>query len=121
MVVVMVTLVAQAVLTNPLVPLLWRKEFVSGPLILDTLAAAYLPLALVFALAAWKLDHLRRLPRQAFGLAGAGYGAWYLGLYGCAYSGLGPVVGLGIGATVRDLAPGGNGRGGADRGQGVSG
>ncbi|KGM88566.1 putative membrane protein [Roseovarius mucosus DSM 17069] len=78
--VALVTLVAQAVLTNPLVPLLWRKEFVSGPLILDTLAAAYLPVALVFALAAWKLDHLRRLPRLAFAVAGAGYGAWYLAL-----------------------------------------
>lgn len=78
--VALVTLVAQAVLTNPLVPLLWRKEFVSGPLILDTLAAAYLPVALVFAPAAWKLDHLRRLPRLAFAVAGAGYGAWYLAL-----------------------------------------
>lgn len=78
--VALVSLVAQAVLTNPLVPVLWRKEFVSGPLILDTLAAAYLPVALVFALAAWKLDHLPRLLRQVFVLAGAGYGAWYLGL-----------------------------------------
>ncbi|MBW4972194.1 DUF2339 domain-containing protein [Roseovarius mucosus] len=78
--VALVTLVAQALLTNPLVPVLWRKEFVSGPLILDTLAAAYLPVALVFALAAWKLDHLPRLLRQVFVVAGAGYGAWYLGL-----------------------------------------
>lgn len=78
--VALVTLVAQALLTNPLFPVLWRKEIVSGPMILDTLAAAYLPVALVFSLAAWKLDHLRRLPRQAFGLAGAGYGAWYFGL-----------------------------------------
>jgi uncharacterized membrane protein len=79
-VVALITLVAQAVLTNPLVPVLWRKEFVGGPLILDTLAAAYLPVALVFALAAWKLDHLPRLLRQVFVVAGAGYGAWYLGL-----------------------------------------
>jgi uncharacterized membrane protein len=79
-VVALITLVAQAVLTNPLVPVLWRKEFVGGPLILDTLAAAYLPVALVFALSAWKLDHLPRLLRQVFVVAGAGYGAWYLGL-----------------------------------------
>lgn len=78
--VAMTTLVAQAVLTNPLVPVLWRKEYVSGPLILDTLAAAYLPVALVLALAAWKLDHVPRLLRLFFVVAGAGYCAWYLGL-----------------------------------------
>lgn len=78
--VALITLAAQAVLTNPLVPVLWRKEIVSGPLILDSLAAAYLPVALVFALAVWKLDHLPRLLRRLFVVAGAGYGAWYLGL-----------------------------------------
>lgn len=78
--VALITLVAQAVLTNPLISVFWRKEIVSGPLIVDSLAAAYLPVALVFALAAWKLDHLPRLLRHGLVVAGAGYGAWYLGL-----------------------------------------
>lgn len=78
--VALVTLVAQAVLTNPLLPVLWRKEFVSGPPVLDTLAAAYLPVAVVFGLAAWKLDHVARLLRLLFGVAGGGYVAWYAGL-----------------------------------------
>lgn len=78
--VAVITLIGQAVLTNPLVTVFWRKELVAGPLILDSLAAAYLPVALVFAVAAWKLDHLPRLLRRVFVVAAAGYGAWYVGL-----------------------------------------
>ncbi|WP_084732842.1 DUF2339 domain-containing protein [Roseovarius marisflavi] len=75
-----VLLVAQAVITNPLVPFMWRKELVTGPMIFDSLAAAYLPVALVFAVAAWKLGHLPRLLRGGFVVLASAYGAWYGGL-----------------------------------------
>jgi len=68
------------VLTNPLFPVLWRKELVSGPPILDSLAAAYLPVAAVLAVGAWRLRHLPRWLRGGFAVAGAAYAAWSLGL-----------------------------------------
>ncbi|HSG55332.1 MAG TPA: DUF2339 domain-containing protein, partial [Paracoccaceae bacterium] len=72
-----VLLGAQAVITNPLVPFMWRKELVTGPIIFDSLAAAYLPVAMVFAVAAWKLGNLPRAMRRAFVVLASGYGAWY--------------------------------------------
>ena len=76
----LVILVAQAVMTNPLIPFMWRKELVIGPVILDSLAAAYLPVAAVLAAGAWKLAHLPRLLRGGFAVAAGAYAAWYLGL-----------------------------------------
>jgi len=78
--VALASLAAQAVLTNPLFPVLWRKELVSGPPILDSLAAAYLPVAAVLAVGAWRLRHLPRWLRGGFAVAGAAYAAWSLGL-----------------------------------------
>lgn len=72
-----VLLVAQAVLTNPLAPFMWRREAVLGPPILDSLAAAYLPVALVLAVAAWRMDHLPRWLCRGFAVAASGYAAWY--------------------------------------------
>ncbi|SFN75920.1 Uncharacterized membrane protein [Roseovarius lutimaris] len=72
-----ILLAAQAVLTNPLMPFMWRKEWVTGPAIFDSLAAAYLPVALVFAMAAWRLGHLPRLLRRVFALFASAYAAWY--------------------------------------------
>lgn len=78
--VALVILAAQAVLTNPLFPVLWRREIVTGPPILDSLAAAYLPVAAVLAIGAWRLGHLPRLMRRVFVVASSAYAAWYLGL-----------------------------------------
>jgi len=70
-------LAMQAVLTNPLVPFMWRREVVIGSPVLDSLAAAYLPVALILAVAAWRMEHLPRALRRAFACVAAGYGAWY--------------------------------------------
>jgi uncharacterized membrane protein len=67
----------QAVLTNPLVPFMWRREPVLGPPVFDSLAAAYLPVALCLAVAVWRMDHLPRGLRRAFACGAAGYAAWY--------------------------------------------
>ncbi|WP_122072991.1 DUF2339 domain-containing protein [Pseudophaeobacter sp. EL27] len=61
-------------------PLLSSDEMVLGPLILDSLAAAYLPLAAVLAFAAARLDHLRRWGRVGFTLAASVFAALYLTL-----------------------------------------
>jgi uncharacterized membrane protein len=63
------------VLTNPL---LSTVETVVGPLILDSLAAAYLPLAGVFAIAAWKLQSFRRWLRSGFAIAASFLAAFYV-------------------------------------------
>ena len=76
----LVLLAAQAVLTNPLLPFLWRREGVIGPPVFDSLAAAYLPVALLFAVAAWRMDHLPRWLRRVFTVVASGYAAWYLAL-----------------------------------------
>jgi uncharacterized membrane protein len=65
------------VLTNPL---LSTVETVVGPLILDSLAAAYLPLAGVFAIAAWKLQSFRRWLRSGFAIAAGFLAAFYVAL-----------------------------------------
>jgi uncharacterized membrane protein len=78
--VALILLAAQAVLTNPLFPFMWRRETVLGPPLLDSLAAAYLPVALSLAVAAWRMDHLPGLLRRLSGVAASGYAAWYAAL-----------------------------------------
>ncbi len=65
------------VVTNPLVS---TVETVAGPLILDSLAAAYLPLAVVFAIAAWQLDSPRRWVRSGFAIAASFLASFYVAL-----------------------------------------
>lgn len=55
-------------------------EPVIGVPFLSSLALAYLPLALVLGLAAWKLPNLRRGPRIALAVISAGYAVAYVGL-----------------------------------------
>ena len=71
---------AQAVLTNPLIPFMWRRELVSGPPVFDSLAAAYLPVAAGVFIAAWRMHHLLRWLYRGFALVASGYAAWYLAL-----------------------------------------
>ncbi|MDT8328795.1 MAG: DUF2339 domain-containing protein, partial [Roseovarius sp.] len=75
-----VLLGVQMVITNPLAPFMWRKELVTGPVIFDSLAAAYLPVAMAFGVAAWKLGHLPRALRQTFVALASAYAAWYAAL-----------------------------------------
>ena len=70
-------LVAQFAFANPLFGGLFSRELVRGPYLFDTLMVAYVPVAMMFAFAAWKLAE-RLIVRQAgYGLAGL-YGATYL-------------------------------------------
>lgn len=62
----------QATLFNPVLDLL-SNERVLGPPILDSLAVAYLPLALALGVAAWRLAHLPRLLCLGFVSLSAGY------------------------------------------------
>ena len=50
------------------------------PLAVGALAVAYLPLAAVFAVAAWRLDTLPRLMRRLLAVISAGYTAYYIAL-----------------------------------------
>ena len=61
-------------------PLFSRTEMVLGPPILDSLAVAYLPVALVFAVAAWKLNSLRQTSRNLLTALSALFGVAYVGL-----------------------------------------
>jgi uncharacterized membrane protein len=61
-------------------PLTEHGELVLGPPILDSLSVAYLPLALVFAVAAWKLTHFARWMRIGFTTIAALLAAWYVTL-----------------------------------------
>ncbi|GGO55000.1 Uncharacterized membrane protein [Roseovarius pacificus] len=71
----------QATLLNPLFKGLFGSvERVQGPPVLDSLAVAYLPLAAVFAVAAWRLDTLPRLMRRLLAVISAGYAACYIAL-----------------------------------------
>ena len=60
-------------------PLLSRFEPVLGPPLFDSLAVAYLPIALTFAVAAWKLRGLRAEVRTLLIALSALYGATYVG------------------------------------------
>ncbi|MEP2718854.1 DUF2339 domain-containing protein [Pseudophaeobacter sp.] len=61
-------------------PLFSYLEMVRGPMILDSLAAAYLPLAGVCAFAVLRLTHLKRWLRVGFAIAGSALGAFYITL-----------------------------------------
>jgi uncharacterized membrane protein len=61
-------------------PLNNRSELVGGPTILDTLSVAYLPLAVVFTVAAWKLAHFGRRVRMVFTVSASSMAAWYVTL-----------------------------------------
>ncbi len=69
-------LALQGVLFNPL---LSEAELVAGPLIFDSLMVAYLPVALVFAVAAWKLTSLHRQTHILLIILSSLYGATYIG------------------------------------------
>ncbi|MGB3279687.1 MAG: DUF2339 domain-containing protein, partial [Pseudorhodobacter sp.] len=60
-------------------PLTGYDQDVVGPPIFDSLALAYLPLAIAFAIAAWKITHLGRSLRLGFILAASGFTALYIG------------------------------------------
>lgn len=61
-------------------PLAGHGQAVIGPPIFDSLAAAYLPLAGVFAIGAWKVSHLGRVFRLGFILAASGFASLYIGM-----------------------------------------
>ncbi|WP_241525746.1 DUF2339 domain-containing protein [Pseudophaeobacter leonis] len=65
------------VLSNPF---LSSSERAVGPLILDSLAAAYLPLAVVFGIAAWQLHAFRRSVRAGCAVAASLLAAFYVAL-----------------------------------------
>ncbi|MEO1452443.1 MAG: DUF2339 domain-containing protein [Pseudomonadota bacterium] len=69
------TLLVQAFAHNPL-----DGSIIMGPPFFSSLALAYLPLAAVLGLAAWKLPSLNREARVALALASTGFGAGYIGL-----------------------------------------
>ncbi|UWR96643.1 DUF2339 domain-containing protein [Phaeobacter inhibens] len=61
-------------------PLISSYELVSGPPILDSLAAAFLPLSGIFAVAAWKVAHFGHRVRATFAAASSFLIAWYTAL-----------------------------------------
>ena len=69
------TLALRFAFANPL-----YGDPVIGAPFFSSLALAYLPMAAVLALAAWKLPNLRVYPRVALAIGGAFYGVAYLGL-----------------------------------------
>ena len=69
------TLLARFVFANPL-----DGALVIGPPFVNSLALAYLPLAIVLALAVWKMDHLKRIVRIGFGMISVCYAITYIGL-----------------------------------------
>jgi uncharacterized membrane protein len=71
----LLTLGARFVFANPL-----DGSLVIGPPVLNSLALAYLPLAIVLALAVWKISHLQRFARIGLGLISAFYFTAYIGL-----------------------------------------
>jgi uncharacterized membrane protein len=61
-------------------PLTSSNELISGPPVLDSLAAAFLPLSGIFAVAAWKVTHFGRRVRTAFAVLSSLLAAWYTAL-----------------------------------------
>ncbi|QCO56199.1 DUF2339 domain-containing protein [Pseudorhodobacter turbinis] len=61
-------------------PLRAYDEIIAGPPLFDSLALAFLPLAAVFAVAAWKITHFGRRLRIAFTLAASLCVAAYTGM-----------------------------------------
>ncbi len=71
-------LVGQATIFNPLFGGLFSKERVLGPYLLDSLALAYLPIAAMFALAAWKFAKPASLLRRLLAVLASLYGVTYV-------------------------------------------
>ena len=71
------TLAVLLLFSNPLTA---RNELILGPPLFDSLALAFLPLAAVFAVAAWKITHVGRLVRLAFILAASAFATLYIGM-----------------------------------------
>lgn len=67
-------------LLGPANPLGGYDELVVGPPIFDSLALAFLPLAVVFAVAAWKIRHFGHTVRIGFTLAASLFAALYIGM-----------------------------------------
>lgn len=63
------TLFVALVALSPIMP--WGLRDVAGPLLLDTIAIAYLIPAAVLAALVWKLDHISKYLRGAFGVLSA--------------------------------------------------
>ncbi|WP_050527999.1 DUF2339 domain-containing protein [Pseudorhodobacter aquimaris] len=61
-------------------PLTAYDEIITGPPVLDSLALAFLPLAAVFAVAAWKITHIGRRLRIGFILAASLFATAYTGM-----------------------------------------
>lgn len=61
-------------------PLEYSSETVLGPPVFDSLAVAYLPVAVVFAVTAWKLSEPRSIFRNLLMALSGLYGATYVGL-----------------------------------------
>lgn len=70
------TLAVLLVASNPLL----TYAPVQGPTVFDSLALAFLPLAAVFAVAAWKITQFGRTTRLGFILASSGFAALYTGM-----------------------------------------
>lgn len=64
-------------LSNPLTA---YSQRVIGPPVFDSLALAFVPLAVVFAIAAWKLAHFGRMVRIGCVLASSFFAALYIGM-----------------------------------------
>jgi uncharacterized membrane protein len=69
-----------AMLLGPSNPLVARDELIIGPPVFDSLALAFLPLAAVFAIAAWKIAHFGRTARIGFILGSSLFAALYCGM-----------------------------------------
>ena len=61
-------------------PLTGYNELVKGPPIFDSLALAFLPLAAVFAVGAWKITHFGRKVQIGFILASSFFATLYIGM-----------------------------------------
>lgn len=61
-------------------PLQTGGEPVVGPYVLNSLAAAYLPLSAIFAVAAWKVTQLTRWARPVFAVLSSFFAAFYVAL-----------------------------------------
>ncbi len=72
------SLVAQATVFNPLMGGFMSSEKVAGPILFDSLALAYLPVAALFALAAWKFTKPDGMRRKVLVIFASFYGVTYV-------------------------------------------
>jgi uncharacterized membrane protein len=61
-------------------PLFGYEELIQGPPVFDSLALAFLPLAAVCAIAAWKILHFGHMVRIGFTLAASAFATCYIGM-----------------------------------------